>query len=220
MDVEIQIDRDRCIGSGQCVNVAPGVFDQDQQAKAFVRDDRGEPTEKIIHAITSCPMQAIALRVGGVRLNAAALNDWDRGAGVDDPLVDVLGTLCDDHYELRSALDEALGATADASDAETSGAQHERLARVTTLARTHLAEERDAYAAISALIEADLVGSFARGHEQIEEFLADLDGHSTTAADRDHALRELRREVDAHIHLEETLLFPVVLGALWRRKRT
>ncbi|MCA9038627.1 MAG: ferredoxin, partial [Planctomycetaceae bacterium] len=32
MDLEIRVDRGTCIGSGQCVHWAPGVFDQDEGA--------------------------------------------------------------------------------------------------------------------------------------------------------------------------------------------
>lgn len=64
MDVEIRADRARCIGSGQCVFLAPGVFDQDHDTKAVVTDPRGEPEERIVHAVIACPMQAITLRVG------------------------------------------------------------------------------------------------------------------------------------------------------------
>ena len=35
MEVEIRVDRTRCLGAGQCVHFGPGVFDQDREAKAI-----------------------------------------------------------------------------------------------------------------------------------------------------------------------------------------
>ena len=42
MGLEVDIDRDVCMGSGNCVYEAPGVFDLDGDSVAFVVDsDRG-----------------------------------------------------------------------------------------------------------------------------------------------------------------------------------
>ena len=38
MGLEVEIDRDVCMGSGNCVYEAPGVFDLDDDSVAFVVD--------------------------------------------------------------------------------------------------------------------------------------------------------------------------------------
>lgn len=63
MELEIDVDRNRCIGSGQCVHWAPGVFTQDDDAISVVLDPRGETEDKLVRAIASCPMAAISLKV-------------------------------------------------------------------------------------------------------------------------------------------------------------
>lgn len=65
---EIRVDRDLCMGSGQCCWYAPNTFDQDDEAVAVVIDPRGDPEEAIQTAIASCPAQALSLagsRPGG-----------------------------------------------------------------------------------------------------------------------------------------------------------
>ncbi len=58
----IQIDRDVCIGSGMCVVTAPAVFDQDDEAKAFVLDVGAEPAGVVAGAVEACPTGALTLR--------------------------------------------------------------------------------------------------------------------------------------------------------------
>ena len=43
MGLEIDIDRDACMGSGNCVYAAPGVFDLDDDCIAFVVDPTLRP---------------------------------------------------------------------------------------------------------------------------------------------------------------------------------
>jgi ferredoxin len=58
---EIRVDRDLCMGSGQCNWYAPNTFDQDDEAVAVVIDSHGDPEEAITTAIASCPAQALSL---------------------------------------------------------------------------------------------------------------------------------------------------------------
>jgi ferredoxin len=68
MDLEVEIDRDLCMGSGNCVYEAPGVFDLDGDSVAFVADPAGSPEENVIAAARKCPTTAIAVRRGGASL--------------------------------------------------------------------------------------------------------------------------------------------------------
>ena len=56
---KVEVDRDLCIGAGPCVTVAPGVFQLDDENKAYVVDQNGADAETILLAAQSCPVQAI-----------------------------------------------------------------------------------------------------------------------------------------------------------------
>jgi ferredoxin len=68
MGIEVEIDRDLCMGSGNCVYEAPGVFDLDEDSVAFVVDPTASPEDTIVAAANKCPTHAIAVRRGGVTL--------------------------------------------------------------------------------------------------------------------------------------------------------
>jgi ferredoxin len=57
--IEIEINREVCMGSGNCSFWAPGVFDLDDDGIAFVVDPAGSPEDKILLAVQGCPTQAI-----------------------------------------------------------------------------------------------------------------------------------------------------------------
>jgi ferredoxin len=57
--VEITVDRALCIGSGDCVDTAPDVFQLDEEDKAVVVDPDGAPTDDVITAAGNCPVSAI-----------------------------------------------------------------------------------------------------------------------------------------------------------------
>ena len=59
MAVEISIDREACMGSGNCGFWAPGVFDLDDDGIAVVLDANAAPADKIVLAAQGCPTQAI-----------------------------------------------------------------------------------------------------------------------------------------------------------------
>lgn len=210
MDVEIRVDRTLCIGSGQCVHWAPGVFEQDEEAISVVVDPRGEPEEKIVQAVLACPMQAISLRVGDTRVGVDDLKDWMGGLHSADPIVPRLEQLSLDHHELRTVL------TGDASadGAESEGMRGDELYALTT---SHLRDEEQVYSAITTLIGPALVDSFHGDHAQIEQALDEVASTAADSADRARALRELASAVDEHIALEETVLFPAALAELARR---
>jgi ferredoxin len=61
MAVEIRIDREKCMGSGNCSFWAPATFDLDDEGVAVVVDPGGDPDEKMVLAAQGCPTQAIAV---------------------------------------------------------------------------------------------------------------------------------------------------------------
>ncbi|HEX2383532.1 MAG TPA: ferredoxin [Acidimicrobiales bacterium] len=68
MSLDVEIDRDVCMGSGNCVYEAPGAFDLDDDTIAFVVDPSGAPEQKIIAAARKCPTHAITVRRDEVTL--------------------------------------------------------------------------------------------------------------------------------------------------------
>ena len=61
MALDIRIDRDACMGSGNCSFWAPGVFDLDDDGIAVVIDATAMGDDKIVLAGQGCPTQAIAI---------------------------------------------------------------------------------------------------------------------------------------------------------------
>jgi ferredoxin len=68
MGLEVSIDRDLCMGSGNCVYEAPGAFDLDADQISFVTDVSAAPEEQILDAARKCPTRAISVHRDGVRL--------------------------------------------------------------------------------------------------------------------------------------------------------
>ena len=61
MTLQISIDRDKCMGSGNCSFHAPAVFDLDDEMKATVLDPAGDPEESVRLAAEGCPTGAITV---------------------------------------------------------------------------------------------------------------------------------------------------------------
>lgn len=60
--MRLQVERDRCVGSGQCVMLAPDVFDQDDEGLVITLvDNAGEESPGVSDAIRICPAAAIKL---------------------------------------------------------------------------------------------------------------------------------------------------------------
>ena len=68
MALDIKIDREACMGSGNCAFWAPGVFDLDDDGIAIVVDVNAADDEKIVLAAQGCPTQAIAVFDGETKL--------------------------------------------------------------------------------------------------------------------------------------------------------
>lgn len=60
--IAIRVDRGLCIGSGDCVDSAPGVFELDGEDKARVIDADGEPLDMVLDGAGNCPVTAIFVR--------------------------------------------------------------------------------------------------------------------------------------------------------------
>jgi ferredoxin len=55
------VDRALCIGSGDCVDTAPDVFQLDEEDKAIVIDPHGAPLDDVLQAAANCPVTAITV---------------------------------------------------------------------------------------------------------------------------------------------------------------
>ncbi len=68
MALSIEINREICMGSGNCSFWAPAVFDLDDDGIAFVVDAAGDSEDKVILAAQGCPTQAIAVTRDGEKV--------------------------------------------------------------------------------------------------------------------------------------------------------
>ena len=59
--IDVTVDRALCIGSGDCVDTAPDVFQLDDEDKAIVVDPDGAPLDDVLQAAANCPVTAIAV---------------------------------------------------------------------------------------------------------------------------------------------------------------
>ncbi len=59
--MKVRVYRDRCIGAGNCIGVAPKVFQLDFQSKARVEDPAGADARTLQDAAEVCPTNAISL---------------------------------------------------------------------------------------------------------------------------------------------------------------
>ncbi|GAA4139186.1 ferredoxin [Actinomadura keratinilytica] len=63
--MSISADRDRCIGSGQCVLSAPHVFDSDDDGLVVVVDPDRTGDRAVREAAVLCPVGAITVAAEG-----------------------------------------------------------------------------------------------------------------------------------------------------------
>ena len=57
--IHVEVDRDLCIGSADCVSTQPDVFQLDDEGKAVVLDPDAAGTDEILEAAQNCPVTAI-----------------------------------------------------------------------------------------------------------------------------------------------------------------
>lgn len=61
MKLIVSIDQGRCIGAGNCVNIAPKAFQLDEEHVANIVDPQSVSDEDLLEAARSCPTDAIYL---------------------------------------------------------------------------------------------------------------------------------------------------------------
>ncbi|HMD46117.1 MAG TPA: ferredoxin [Acidimicrobiales bacterium] len=61
MRVEIRVDRDKCMGSGNCHFWAPGSFDLGDDGRVVVLDPEASDEERLTVAAEGCPVGAITI---------------------------------------------------------------------------------------------------------------------------------------------------------------
>jgi ferredoxin len=59
--MKVRVDRDLCIGLGNCVALAPTVFALDTENKATVIDPKSVDDKTLLDSAESCPVQAIII---------------------------------------------------------------------------------------------------------------------------------------------------------------
>jgi ferredoxin len=62
--MKVEVDREKCCGGGQCVLLAPDVFDQgEEDAVVILLQDKPEPQQwdSVREAVAVCPAAAIAI---------------------------------------------------------------------------------------------------------------------------------------------------------------
>ena len=65
--MKVSVDEDKCCGAGQCVMIAPEVFDQDEEeGTVLVLDDEPPPAlhQAVIAAARLCPNSVIRVENG------------------------------------------------------------------------------------------------------------------------------------------------------------
>ncbi len=60
--LDVQVDEDRCVGHGSCIEFAPGVFERNARNQAEATDALGGSREEILEAAANCPALAVILR--------------------------------------------------------------------------------------------------------------------------------------------------------------
>jgi len=68
LTLEIRIDPEKCMGSGNCSFWAPATFELGDDGIARVTDPGGDPEDKVVVAAKGCPTQAIAVLKDGQQL--------------------------------------------------------------------------------------------------------------------------------------------------------
>lgn len=61
----VVVDREVCIGSGNCCFYAPNTFDLDDELKSVVVDPAGDGPADVRAAVEGCPVNAISIHDDG-----------------------------------------------------------------------------------------------------------------------------------------------------------
>jgi ferredoxin len=68
VSLDVDVDRDVCMGAGNCVFEAPGAFELDDDGISSVVDPGAASVDKILASARKCPSHAITVRRDGVQL--------------------------------------------------------------------------------------------------------------------------------------------------------
>ena len=67
-DCRIVIDRDLCVGFGDCIEEAPDAFDLDDDGVAVLTNPEGASRARVLDACATCPVDAITVYEDGVAI--------------------------------------------------------------------------------------------------------------------------------------------------------
>ncbi len=70
--IAVSIDRERCMGSGNCLFWAPASFDLDDDGRATTFEPEATDEERLLVVAGGCPVGAISLWRDGSRVDAGA----------------------------------------------------------------------------------------------------------------------------------------------------
>ena len=59
--MRVKVNRDLCVGLGNCVALAPSVFELDEEDKAVVLESASVDDDALLEAAESCPYDAIII---------------------------------------------------------------------------------------------------------------------------------------------------------------
>lgn len=59
--LKVTVNKGRCVSSGDCVDIAPGVFQLDADEKSEVYNEGGAANDVILAAARRCPVKAITV---------------------------------------------------------------------------------------------------------------------------------------------------------------
>ena len=68
LTIQIQINRDKCMGSGNCVFWAPQAFDLDDEGLSVVLEPGDADEHQLMQAREGCPTGAISLWRDGIEV--------------------------------------------------------------------------------------------------------------------------------------------------------
>lgn len=67
--VNVEIDRSLCIGSGNCVNVAPEIFEiDDENLVRFTEETPDIDRDRLVEACSLCPVDALKVEEDGEQI--------------------------------------------------------------------------------------------------------------------------------------------------------
>ena len=79
----VSVDRDRCVGSGNCVFWAPATFTLDDDGVSVPVEPYGDDVERINVAAEGCPTRAISVTEVGSPIPDTGGGETQRGTDAD-----------------------------------------------------------------------------------------------------------------------------------------